>query len=127
MLPIDATRIRQMLLNLVTNAVKYTPSGGRVTIALADSGSEVVMEVRDTGIGIAPGDLSHVFDRFWRADPARTRMGESAGTGLGLAITKWVAEAHGGSIQVRSRPGRGTVFSVTIPRFVKLAYPEQVT
>lgn len=115
-LPVDRTRIRQMLLNLVTNAVKYTPAGGRVLLGLADDGATVTLEVRDTGIGIAPGDLPHVFDRFWRADPARTRMGESAGTGLGLAITKWVAEAHGGSIGVQSRPGRGTIFTVTLPR-----------
>jgi signal transduction histidine kinase len=115
-LPVDRTRIRQALLNLVTNAVKYTPAGGRVMLGLADHGAEVVLEVRDTGIGIAPGDVPHVFDRFWRADPARTRMGESAGTGLGLAITKWVAEAHGGTITVQSRPGRGTIFTVTLPR-----------
>ena len=68
--------------------------------------------MRDTGIGIAPGDLPHIFERFWRADPARSRTGERPGTGLGLAITKWIAEAHGGSITVQSRPGRGTVFTV---------------
>ena len=71
--------------------------------------------VRDTGIGIAPGDLPHIFDRFWRADPARSRTGERPGTGLGLAITKWIAEAHGGSITVQSRPGRGTMFTVRLP------------
>lgn len=114
--PVDRTRIRQALLNLVTNAVKYTPAGGRVMLGLAEQDGEVILEVRDTGIGIAPGDVPHVFDRFWRADPARTRMGESAGTGLGLAITKWVAEAHGGSITVQSRPGRGTIFTVALPR-----------
>jgi two-component system, OmpR family, sensor kinase len=113
---VDRTRIRQALLNLVTNAVKYTPAGGRVMLGLAERDDDVILEVRDTGIGIAPGDVPHVFDRFWRADPARTRMGESAGTGLGLAITKWVAEAHGGTITVQSRPGRGTIFTVTLPR-----------
>lgn len=116
MLAVDRTRIRQMLLNLVTNAVKYTPARGRVRLGLVDQGATVVLEVRDSGIGIAPGDLPHVFDRFWRADPARTRLGETGGTGLGLAITKWVAEAHGGSISVQSRPGRGTIFTVTLPR-----------
>lgn len=115
-LPVDRNRIRQALLNLVTNAVKYTPAGGRVLLGLAEDEAQVILEVRDTGIGIAPGDVPHVFDRFWRADPARTRMGESAGTGLGLAITKWVAEAHGGTITVQSRPGRGTIFTVTLPR-----------
>ncbi|MFZ5624379.1 MAG: sensor histidine kinase [Gemmatimonadota bacterium] len=115
-LAVDRSRIRQMLLNLVTNAINYTPAGGMVGIELTDHGDRVVVVVRDTGIGIAPGDLPHIFDRFWRADPARSRTGERPGTGLGLAITKWIAEAHGGSIAVQSRPGRGSVFTVTLPR-----------
>ena len=82
--------------------------------------------MQDTGIGIAPGDLEHVFDRFWRADPARSRTGDRPGTeGLGLAIVKWVAEAHGGSIQVQSRPGRGSTFVVTIPK-LELEVPSPV-
>lgn len=113
---VDPHRIREMLLNLVTNAVKYTPPDGTVGIELAEEDDTVTFTVRDTGIGIAPGDLPHIFDRFWRADPARSRTGERPGTGLGLAITKWIAEAHGGSITVQSRPGRGTVFSVRLPR-----------
>jgi len=112
----DGNRIRQLLLNLVTNAVKYTGPGGEVTLELADQGDHVILTVGDTGIGIAAGDLPHIFDRFWRADPARSRAGERPGTGLGLAITKWVAEAHGGAISAQSRPGRGTVFTVTLPR-----------
>ncbi len=112
----DRNRIRQLLLNLVTNAVKYTPAGGQVTIQLEEQESGLVITVSDTGIGIAAGDLPHIFDRFWRADPARSREGERPGTGLGLAITKWVAEAHGGTIAVQSRPGRGTQFLVTLPR-----------
>jgi signal transduction histidine kinase len=112
----DRSRVRQLLLNLVTNAVKYTPRGGEVGLALVDQGATVQLIVSDTGIGIAAGDLPHIFDRFWRADPARSRDGERAGTGLGLAITKWVAEAHGGAIAVQSRPGRGTVFTVSLPR-----------
>jgi signal transduction histidine kinase len=112
----DTHRIREMLLNLVTNAVKYTPPGGTVAIALTEEEDTVVFTVRDSGIGIAPGDLPHIFDRFWRADPARSRTGERPGTGLGLAITKWIAEAHGGSITVQSRPGRGTNFVVRLPR-----------
>jgi signal transduction histidine kinase len=115
-LPVDRDRVRQMLLNLATNAVKYTPAGGGVSLELADRGQEVVIVVRDTGIGIAPGDLPHIFDRFWRGDPARSRSGQPSGSGLGLAITQWVAEAHGGRITVQSRPGRGTVFTVTLPR-----------
>ncbi len=114
--PVDRSRIRQMVLNLVTNAVKYTPPGGEVSLGLSDQGTEITLTVGDSGIGIAAGDLPHIFDRFWRADPSRSRVGESPGTGLGLAITKWIAEAHGGAIAVQSRPGRGTLFTVTLPR-----------
>lgn len=114
--PVDRPRIRQMLMNLATNAVKYTPKGGRVDLELSEAGRHVTLVVRDNGIGIAPGDLPHIFDRFWRADIARSRTGERAGAGLGLAITKWIAEAHGGNIAVQSRPGRGTVFTVTLPK-----------
>ncbi|HEU5261228.1 MAG TPA: ATP-binding protein [Gemmatimonadales bacterium] len=114
--PVDASRIRQLLLNLLTNAVKYTPSGGRVSLQLGPSDGRVILTVADTGIGIAPGDLPHIFDRFWRADSARTRTGERPGAGLGLAICKWIAEAHGGTIEVQSRPGRGTTFTVTLPQ-----------
>ena len=112
---VDASRMRQLVLNLLTNAVKYTPSGGRVTLWLERDDSRVRLGVSDTGIGIAPGDLPHVFDRFWRADTARTRTSERPGVGLGLAICKWIAEAHGGTIEVQSRPGRGTTFTVTLP------------
>ncbi len=113
---VDRNRIRQLLLNLVTNAVKFTGPGGEVDVGLADHGETVQIEVRDNGVGIAAGDLPHIFDRFWRADPARSRDEAKAGTGLGLAITKWIAEAHGGTIGVQSRPGRGTIFTVTLPR-----------
>jgi two-component system OmpR family sensor kinase len=116
LLPVDRHRIRELLLNLVTNAIKYTPAGGTVGLTLTDVDGIVTLVVSDTGVGIAPGDLPHIFDRFWRADPARSRTGERAGTGLGLAITKWIAEAHGGTITVQSRPGRGTIFTVHLPR-----------
>jgi two-component system OmpR family sensor kinase len=111
----DASRIRQLLLNLLTNAVKYTPPGGRVQLWLERADGQVRLGVSDSGIGIAPGDLPHIFDRFWRADTARTRTSERPGVGLGLAICKWIAEAHGGAIDVFSRPGRGTTFTVTLP------------
>jgi two-component system OmpR family sensor kinase len=114
--PVDASRIRQLILNLLTNAVKYTPSGGSVRMQLGQEDGRVTVTVADTGIGIAAGDLPHIFDRFWRADSARTRTGERPGAGLGLAICKWIAEAHGGTIDVQSRPGRGTTFTVTLPR-----------
>jgi len=116
MLAVDRTRMRQLVLNLLTNAVKYTPAGGRVRITLAQEAHRVTLVVSDSGIGIAPGDLPHIFDRFYRADIARTRTGERAGAGLGLAICRWIAEAHGGTIEVQSRPGRGTTFTVTLPR-----------
>ena len=112
---IEAGRIRQLLMNLITNAVKYTPAGGTVEVSLAAEGDEATIVVRDTGIGIATGDLPHVFERFWRADPARSRSGDRPGTGLGLAISKWITEAHGGTITVQSRPGRGSTFTVALP------------
>ncbi|MEP6573983.1 MAG: HAMP domain-containing sensor histidine kinase [Gemmatimonadota bacterium] len=115
-LAVDESRIRQLLLNLVTNAIKYTPPDGRISLGLVDRGESVALVVGDNGIGIAPTDLPHIFDRFWRADVARDRSGGRPGTGLGLAITKWIAEAHGGTIAAQSRPGRGTVFTVTLPR-----------
>jgi heavy metal sensor kinase len=124
---VDRSRIRQLLMNLVTNAIKYTPAGGNVAIGCAVENGQVVLTVRDTGVGIAPGDLPHIFDRFWRADPARSRTGERPGAGLGLAISKWIAEAHGGSISAQSRPGRGTTFTVTIPRVPVEAGPAAVT
>ena len=119
----DPGRLRQMVMNLVTNAVKYTPKGGRVWLTLASSPQSASVVVRDTGIGIAPGDVGRVFDRFWRADMARSRTGERPGFGLGLAIAKWVAEAHGGSIGLTSRPGRGSTFTVTLPRLPGVPAP----
>ncbi len=115
-LAVDRGRIREMLLNMVTNAIKYTPQGGSVSLSLEQDDESVTLTVRDSGIGIAPGDLPHIFERFWRADPARSRTGDRPGVGLGLAITKWIAEAHGGSITVQSRPGRGSVFTVRLPK-----------
>ncbi len=114
-LPLDRARARQLLLNLLTNAVKYTPKGGHVSIKCVKNPESVVVEVADTGIGIAAGDLPHVFDRFWRAEAARA-LGRRPGAGLGLAICRWIAEAHGGSIAVQSRRGEGTTFTVTLPR-----------
>jgi two-component system OmpR family sensor kinase len=116
MLPVDAARIRHLLMNLVTNAIKYTPAGGHATVRLVDGPDTVTMSVQDTGIGIAPGDLPNVFERFWRADISRSRAGEHPGTGLGLAISKWIAEAHGGEITVQSRPGRGSTFTAVLPK-----------
>jgi two-component system OmpR family sensor kinase len=113
----DGRRLRQLFLNLVTNAIKYTPRGGRVEISLArrQQTGEAAFSVRDTGIGIAAADLPYIFDRFWRADRARSRSAERAGFGLGLAIARWSAHAHAGPLTVQSRLGRGSVFTVTLP------------
>ncbi|MBL0172713.1 MAG: HAMP domain-containing histidine kinase [Gemmatimonadaceae bacterium] len=111
----DLTRLRQLMLNLVTNAIKYTPRGGHVTIALIRGEEVVSLTVEDTGIGIAAADLPYVFERFWRADRVRSRASERGGFGLGLAICQWIAQAHGGQLTVQSRLGRGSTFTVTLP------------
>jgi two-component system OmpR family sensor kinase len=111
----DRTRLRQLFLNLVTNAIKYTPRGGRVDIGLGRHPDNVTFAVRDTGAGIAAADLPHVFERFWRADRARSRTAERGGFGLGLAISQWIAQAHGGSLTVQSRLGKGSLFTLTLP------------
>ena len=110
----DAVRLRQLFLNLVENAVKYSPTEGVVELSLETRDDTAIFSVKDHGIGIAGPDLPFIFERFWRVDRARSR-GERAGTGLGLAICQWIAQAHGGSIGVSSRLGRGSTFAVTIP------------
>ena len=112
----DAERLRQLFLNLVVNALKYTPSGGRVDISLSERLDSVTFTVRDTGIGIATADLPYIFERFWRADRVRSRATERGGFGLGLAIAQYIAQAHGGTLTAESRLGRGSVFTVTLPR-----------
>jgi signal transduction histidine kinase len=110
----DRTRLRQLFLNIVTNALKYTTTGS-VKMSLVAHERTVAFTVRDTGMGISAADLPHIFERFYRADRARSRSAERGGFGLGLAISQWIAEAHGGTISVRSRLGRGTTFTVTLP------------
>ncbi|HEY9167787.1 MAG TPA: ATP-binding protein [Candidatus Kryptonia bacterium] len=109
----DEVKLRQLMLNLIDNAIKYTPSGGRVTLSLqaVDGCADFVVE--DSGVGIASEDLAKIFDRFYRVDKSRSRL--PAGLGLGLSIAKWVAEAHGGHITVESKSGVGSKFSVFIP------------
>jgi signal transduction histidine kinase len=110
----DADRLRQLLLALLDNALRHTPSDGRIVVELGvEADRAAVLRVRDNGEGIAPEDLPHVFERFYRADGARARV--TGGTGLGLAIAKAITEAHGGSIAVESRPGAGATFTVHLP------------
>jgi len=119
--PADADRLEQVLTNLVDNALKYTPEGGRVDVRVATADGEVEVLVNDSGRGIGPEDLPHVFERFYRADRSRTRG--SGGTGLGLAIAKHIVEAHGGRISVSSRANEGTTFKVTLPGGGMSSYP----
>ena len=109
----DELRLRQMFLNLISNAIKYTPEDGHLEIALAMGDNFARVDINDSGIGIPAEHLPHIFDRFYRVDKARNRM--DGGTGLGLAIVKWIAEAHGGGITVRSEVGKGSSFSVRLP------------
>jgi signal transduction histidine kinase len=110
---LDPDRMQQTIGILISNALRYTPRQGSITVmAKADSAS-VTIEVADTGSGIAPEDLPHVFDRFYRADKSRAR--ESGGSGLGLAIAKGIVEAHGGSIAARSEAGHGTTLQIRLP------------
>jgi len=111
----DRTRLRQLFLNLITNAIKYTPAGGKVELGLGRHPDNVTFAVRDTGIGISAADFPHIFERFWRADRVRSRMSERGGFGLGLAISQWIAQAHGGTLTASSRLGRGSLFTVTLP------------
>jgi two-component system phosphate regulon sensor histidine kinase PhoR len=110
----DHDRLAQILINLVDNAVKYTPKGGRVSVrARAADGHRVAMTVSDTGVGIPPADLPRLTERFYRVDKARSR--ELGGTGLGLAIVKHLVLAHGGELTIESEEGRGTTVRVTLP------------
>lgn len=109
----DPGRLRQALGNLVANAVTHAPAGGTVEVAVRRAGDSVLLTVTDTGPGIAPEHLPHVFDRFYRADPSRSRA--TGGSGLGLTITKHLVEAHDGEIEAASTPGAGSLFTIRLP------------
>ncbi|MEM6526849.1 MAG: HAMP domain-containing sensor histidine kinase [Chloroflexota bacterium] len=109
-------RIKQLLLNLVSNAIKFTPDGGEIKLSLTEEGEYAVMRVSDTGIGIPEEDIPLVFDRFYQAESSRANTEKDSGTGLGLSICKWIADAHSGTIRVDSQIGHGTTFTVAIPK-----------
>jgi two-component system sensor histidine kinase BaeS len=110
----DPDRLSQVLRNLMSNAIRHTPAGGRVTVTVREAGSTVSVVVADTGSGISAEDLPHVFDRFYRGDRSRSRQG--GGAGLGLAIARQLVTAHGGAIRVASEAGAGTTFTIEMPK-----------
>ncbi len=109
----DALKLQQVVYNIIDNAIKYTPRGGEVRCALSRAGKRAVIRVTDTGVGIPEEDLPHIFDRFYRVDKARSR--ETGGTGLGLSIVKQFVLLHGGTIDARSAPGKGSTFIIELP------------
>lgn len=109
----DSDRLRQLIFILVDNALKYTPSPGRIRLSLSQETDWALLMVTDSGIGIPPQDLPHIFDRFYRADAARKL--DPTGSGLGLAIAEWIVKEHGGEIEVQSTPGQGSRFTVRLP------------
>jgi len=115
----DADALKQLLLILVDNGMKYTPPNGKVTLSVQTHHDSVLLEVRDTGPGIAAEDLPNIFERFYRSATSRGQEG----TGLGLAIARWIAEAHGGSITVSSPLGEGACFTITFPRLRSRSNP----
>jgi two-component system sensor histidine kinase BaeS len=109
----DAKRLEQVVVNLLSNALRYSDPGGVVTVSVRPDGDEALLEVRDTGIGIGPDDVTRVFARFWRGEKSRSRA--TGGAGIGLSIVKELAQAHGGEVTVKSEPGVGSTFCVRLP------------
>lgn len=110
----DRDRLKQVLLNLVSNAIQYTPPGGEVLVSMAKADGAVSVTVRDSGPGIPPDDLPHIFERFYRGEKSRSRS-KHGGFGLGLSIAYWIVQHHGGTIVVASEQGKGTTFQVNLP------------
>ena len=109
--PADRTRLEQVAANLIDNALKYTPAGGRVDVEVLAEGERARIRVCDTGLGIRPDELPRIWERLFRGDTSRSERG----LGLGLSLVKAVVEAHGGTVDVQSEPGRGSVFTITLP------------
>jgi signal transduction histidine kinase len=122
----DRVQIERLLSNLLSNAVKYTPSGGAVRVRLVDRGDAAVLSVSDTGVGIPDAHLPHIFERFYRVPESARRVDErpgERGMGLGLSFVAWIVKAHRGTVAVKSTPGKGTTFTVTLPRRVAMVRP----
>jgi len=113
----DENRVKQAIFNLVDNAIKYNRPGGAVKITIHTKDQSAVVEIADTGIGIGPEDLPHIFDRFYRVDKSRSRL--QGGSGLGLAIVKKIIEEHDGTISVTSTAGKGSTFFITLPLYLQ--------
>jgi signal transduction histidine kinase len=109
----DPAAIERLLLIVIENAIKYTPAGGKIDVILSNGAGNARIEIRDSGIGISDKDLPHIFERFYRADQARSR--ETGGSGLGLAIARWIVNLHGGLIEAQSTLGNGSVIRITLP------------
>ncbi|HUG41797.1 MAG TPA: ATP-binding protein [Longimicrobiales bacterium] len=112
---VDPGLVEQLVWNLVENAIRFTPAGGRVDVVIGREGQDVVLEVRDRGPGLPEEDVERIFERFYRADPARTPGGDATGTGLGLSIVRAITDVHGGRVRALNAPDGGAVFRVTLP------------
>jgi heavy metal sensor kinase len=113
---VDRIQIERLVSNLVSNAIKYTPEGGSVNVALYDRGHDVELVVKDTGVGIPPESMPHIFDRFYRVPGSAIEKSPERGLGLGLSFVAWIVKEHRGHIDVQSTPGKGTTFSVCLPK-----------
>ena len=109
----DEARLIQVVLNLLDNAIRYTDAGGHILVSLERTEKAAYLMIRDTGIGIAPEHLPHLFERFYRADPTRRQTGGSS-SGLGLSIVEWIVHMHSGSVSVESQLGQGSCFTVCL-------------
>ena len=109
----DASKLTQVVYNIIDNAIKYTQAGGSVSVSLQRTGRNVTVAVQDNGPGIPVDDQTHIFDRFYRVDKARSR--ETGGTGLGLSIVHQIVRLHGGEVKVESQEGKGSLFTVELP------------
>jgi len=120
----DKDRIEQVIINIISNSVKYCPDGGKIAISTKNLGKTVRITIKDNGIGIPDEDLGHLFERFYRVEKSRTS--ETGGTGLGLAIAKELVNAHGGTIRIKSKLGEGTEVIIELPKKTELVSTEDI-